>query len=650
MRARAIYISNLFLLLVPILTRSQVIDSTYVDSLVNIQKNAISDSTRARASYLLSYYWCSYDSTKAWHYLEAGRQFNGKNKYLEAVYFFHKAAYFFELDQDKAIQNYLEAAKRFSHFTNPESYRFQSRCWGNYGALQQRKDNEPEMVNALLTKAIPFAEKSGDTALAGNYYSDVGMVFSNQLIHAKAVYYFNKALDYFKINKPALKDEVMTLLHAARSLCLMDSLKDAKPLLEKVRALLIPFPYSDRNIDLNITEAIYYRKMNEPAKALQVIGDGVQLAEKLNRQYSLSEALYQEYKTYFMMGRYKDALASLQKVMRITPYEFADNRVMHYKEMARVYEAMGNTSKAYEWVSRYSALQDTVYKENLAKQIADNEARYRFVTNEKKIIQLQAETQEAALEHRNQLLLNWLLGVAATLFLLATLFLIFYYRNNRKQTKLQWKEMQQQQELMLANAMLEGEEQERRRLARDLHDGLGGALAGIKIKLSGQEKKERTPQLNEVILQLEDSINELRRIARNMMPENLQKAGLETALRDLCESMLSNNTSIEFHAFGLQQTIPLNVQANIYRIVQELLSNAVRHAHASKIIVQCSLNGNIFLITVEDNGRGFEMNTVMEAEGIGFRNIRNRVKYLNGNIDIESVPQEGTTVNIELHV
>lgn len=650
MRALAIYISILFLFFVPVFSHSQVIDSAYVDSLINIQNNSISDSTKARASYLLSYYWNNYDSSKAWHYLEAGRKYNGKNQYLDAVYFFHKGAYYFDLDQDKAMQNYMEAAKRFSYFKNPESYRFQSRCWGNYGALQQRKDNEPEMVDILLTKAIPFAEKSGDTALAGNYYSDVGMVFSNQLLHAKAAYYFNKALAYFKINKPALKDEVMTLLHAARSLCLMDSLKDAKPLLENVRSLLKPFPYSDRNIDLNITEAIYYRKINEPAKALQVIGEGVQLAEKLNRQYSLSEALYQQYKTYFMMERYKEALVTLQRVMRITPYEFADNRVMHYKEMARVYEAMGNTSKAYEWVSKYSALQDTVYKENLTKQIADNEARYRFVTNEKKIIQLQAQTQEAALEHRNQVLLNWLLGVAATLFLLATLFLIFYYHNNRKQTRLQWKEMQQQQELMLANAMLEGEEQERRRLARDLHDGLGGALAGIKIKLSGQEKKEKTPQLNEVIRQLEDSINELRRIARNMMPENLQKAGLETALRDLCESLPGDDTSIEFHAFGLQQAIPLNVQANIYRIVQELLSNAVRHAAASKIIVQCSLNGNIFLITVEDNGRGFDMNTMTEAEGIGFQNIRNRVKYLNGYIDIDSVPGEGTTINIELHV
>ena len=649
MKVLAIYIVSFFFFIASVRSQS-LIDSLYVDSLVNILKNARSDSTKARACYSLSFYWSKYDSTNAWHYLEEGRQYNGKNKYLQAVHIFHKAACFFDLDQDKAMQNYLEAAKLFSNFTNPESYRFQSRCWGNYGALQQRKDNEPEMVSALLTKAIPFAEKSGDTALAGNYYSDVGMVFSNQLLHEKAAYYFNKALACFRINKPALKDEVMTFLHAARSLCLMDSLKDAKPLLDNVRALLKPFPDSDRNIDLNITEAIYYRKVNDPGKALQVIRDGINLAEKMGRKYSLSEALYQEYKTYFMMARYQQALFSLQRVMQITPYEFDDNRVMHYKEMAKVYKAMGNISKAYEWVTRYSALQDTIYKENLAKQIADNESRYRFVTNEKKIIQLQSERQEAALVHRNQQLLNWLLGVAASLFLLATLFLIFYYRNNRMQTKQQWKELQQQQELMLANAMLEGEEQERRRLARDLHDGLGGTLAGIKIKLSGQEKKEKTPQLSEVILQLEGSISELRRIARNMMPENLQKVGLEEALRDLCESLQSDNTLIEFHSFGLQPDIPLNVQANIYRIVQELLSNAVKHAAASKVIVQCSQNGKIFFITVEDNGRGFEMSTVNDAEGIGFQNIRNRVKYLNGSIDIESVQQEGTTVNIELHV
>ncbi len=99
------------------------------------------------------------------------------------------------------------------------------------------------MVNILLTKAIPFAEKSGDTALAGQLLFRCGHGLSPTNCYTlKQPYYFNKALEYFKINKPALKDEVMTLLHAARSLCLMDSLKDAKPLLESVTNAFGTFP------------------------------------------------------------------------------------------------------------------------------------------------------------------------------------------------------------------------------------------------------------------------------------------------------------------------------------------------------------------------------------------------------------------------
>lgn len=650
MKAVSVHIILLFLCTTSTVSQTPGGDGAYVDSLINIQNNGGSDSIKARACYALSYYWSDFDTTKAWNYLVIAQKYSGKNGYLEAVYVFHKANYFFDLDKDKAMQLFQEAATLFSKFTNLESYRFQARSWRNYGVIQQRKDNEPEMVNALLTKAIPLAEKARDTALAGSYYADVGMVFCNQSLYSKAAWYYRKSLEYFKKAKPPFKDEVMTLIRAGRNYCLMDSLVQAKPFFDTARMLLKPFPELPRNIDLCIDEAIYFRKVNDPEKALQVIAEGISLARKLNRQYSVSELLYQQYMTWFKMGRYQQALGSLQECMALTPYEFIDNRVMHYKEMARVYEAMGNISKAYEWVTKYSAVQDTLYKENLAKQIADNEARYQFVTNEKKIIQLQAEKQEAGLKHKNQLLLNWLLGVAVSLLLIIVMFLIFYYRNSRKQSKQQLKEIQQQQDLMLANAMLEGEEQERQRLARDLHDGLGGALAGIKIKLSGQEKKEKTPHLSEIILQLEGSINELRRIARNMMPENLQKLGLETALRDLCESLTSDSTRIEFHAFGLQPTIPLNVQANIYRIVQELLSNAVRHAHASRIIVQCSQNGEIFFITVEDNGRGFAADNMSNVAGIGFQNIKNRIKYLNGNMDIDSVPNEGTTINIELHV
>ncbi len=175
-----------------------------------------------------------------------------------------------------------------------------------------------------------------------------------------------------------------------------------------------------------------------------------------------------------------------------------------------------------------------------------------------------------------------MLGIISTFLLLLTFVLIFYYRNNKKLLKQkeinhqqQLKEMRQQHQLKFTQAMLEGEERERQRVARDLHDGLGGLLAGIKIKLSSQVKAENNAGFDRVILQLDQSITELRRIARNMMPESLLKSGLEEAINDLCESLSSDQTKIEFQAYGIQKNMPIATQANIYRIVQELLSNPV---------------------------------------------------------------------------
>lgn len=210
---------------------------------------------------------------------------------------------------------------------------------------------------------------------------------------------------------------------------------------------------------------------------------------------------------------------------------------------------------------------------------------------------------------------------------------------------MQLKKVEQEQELKLIQALLDGEERERLRVARDLHDGLGGALAGIKLKLS------HDPAVDEkVVAQLESSISELRRIARNLMPERLMQSGLETALKDLCASFANPKLEIEFQANGISQDIPLTTQVNIYRIIQELLANSVKHSGATKIIVQCIQEGKQFLVTVEDNGKGFSVTDPQHSNGLGLNNIHNRVKNLRGSMDIVSEIDEGTSVNIELYV
>jgi two-component system NarL family sensor kinase len=135
-----------------------------------------------------------------------------------------------------------------------------------------------------------------------------------------------------------------------------------------------------------------------------------------------------------------------------------------------------------------------------------------------------------------------------------------------------------------------------------------------------------------------------------MMPESLLLMGLEPALKDMCDSLSSDTTTVVFQPFGIQRDIHPEVQINIYRIVQELLTNAVRHAHAGEILVQCSQNGTRFFITLEDNGQGFDAAAVAAKPGIGLSNARSRVEYLNGKLDIVSAPGEGTTINIEFDV
>jgi signal transduction histidine kinase len=145
-------------------------------------------------------------------------------------------------------------------------------------------------------------------------------------------------------------------------------------------------------------------------------------------------------------------------------------------------------------------------------------------------------------------------------------------------------------------------------------------------------------------------MTELRTIASNMMPASLLQLGLKVALKDLCESFISENLNIDFQCIGLKDNIPVDKQVTIYRIVQELLNNVVRHARAKNVLLQCSQYDDSFMITIEDDGVGFEPESLNEKKGMGMTNIKARVAYLNGKFEIMSSDGQGTSINIEVNV
>jgi len=186
---------------------------------------------------------------------------------------------------------------------------------------------------------------------------------------------------------------------------------------------------------------------------------------------------------------------------------------------------------------------------------------------------------------------------------------------------------------------------------------LGGMLSGIKYSLNTmKENLIMTPDnalaFERSLDMLDSSIQEMRRVAHNLMPENLLKFGLDTALRDFCSAIYGTGIlNLKYQSYGIEnKSFDQSVSISVYRIIQELVTNIVKHANAGTAHVQLSYSNKTLLIDVEDDGKGFEVSNLKSQKGIGWSNINSRLEYLNGKLDIQSQPDKGTAIHIELKI
>ena len=644
------YLRCFFLLFSTLSNAQHIPNKKQVDSLTMLLKTSKSDSVKTRIAFLLSDHWSYTDSIKSKQYLLQGAKTVGQNSYLKAVSTFYKANYLFDVNPEKASTKFLESEKMFSKFNTTEAYKFRARAWRSYGILLQLKNNEKGMMEAIQNKAIPLAEKANAHDLVGIYYTDIGMVLMNQLLYKQAEEKLRKGEEILKNNKEDLDRLLAAKIYRARNLCFLKQPKQAKVIIDETDNLLQKLPLSDLHLENILNKSMYYRITNQNEKALEALQKGIKIAENIGNKVQKNNFQYQLYKVYKELKQYNKALDALKKTYENIVYNFSEEQAMLSYEFSYTYDKLNDYKNAYLWQKKYSTIRDSLSAKNLKEEIAKTELKFNNTVKEKKILQLESEKIEASLNQKNQNLLNWLLGIGICVFFLALIFLGLLYRNHKRNTKFELKEMQQEKQLQIVKAMMEGEETERQRIARDLHDGLGGTLSGIKIKLSGQQNPHTNPVLDETIHQLEKSIDELRRISRNMMPETLVRSGLKIALGDLQNSLTNQNTKVELQTNHFDANMELNSQVNIYRIVQELLINAIKHGEAKHILIQCIQNEKTFLITIEDNGKGFDPSKMPISKGIGLENVKNRVTYLNGKIDIDSAINQGTTINIEVYV
>ena len=209
----------------------------------------------------------------------------------------------------------------------------------------------------------------------------------------------------------------------------------------------------------------------------------------------------------------------------------------------------------------------------------------------------------------------------------------------------------------LVKALIENQqiiETERSRLAKDFHDGLGGLLSGIKLTLNSVADKvpeSNTLLFNKANNQLDTAIREMRRVAHNMMPEALLKFGLGEAIQDYCDGTNESNVvRMKYTQIGSLQGLTQSAEIILYRIVQELTNNALKHAMAKNIFVQITKHIRGITITVEDDGNRFDVANLSAHSGQRLKNVQSRIEYLKGEYDMKTAKGNGTSINIEIPV
>ena len=321
--------------------------------------------------------------------------------------------------------------------------------------------------------------------------------------------------------------------------------------------------------------------------------------------------------------------------------------------MAEYDHKTGRQSEAYQALQRAIVLNDSVLTETSIRQANTLSAIYENDKKEHAIAQLETDKKIQSASVKQEALLNIIFIIAIVALLLLGAASWINFRNKQKLERQKIAELEKEKQMMGVEAMLKGQEEERSRLAKDLHDGLGSMLSGVKISFSNMKENvimdpANTRAFEKSLDQLDRTIVELRKVAHNLMPETLARFGLKSAVKDFCDTIqLSGNTNIICEQFGTERELGNIADVNVYRIIQELVNNAVIHGRAGQVLVQLTKTGERVLITVEDTGKGFELHSLKKS-GMGLTNIRSRVNYFNGSMDIESEPGEGTTVNIEL--
>ncbi len=541
-----------------------------------------------------------------------------------------------------------QVKKQVRQLVLDKKYGQAAKAYEHIGWLYHQRFGYNKYTMDAYFNGLRYYGLAGDSA---NYYREhivIGDYYTHDyFMQASAEKYLNKALQYFRrVNdQPKVIECRLGLANIAQQKVPMP--KNLPTELRETERMSARYkqPYFQafaQNLLANT-----YSRVKQPDSAQYYASRSLAIARRLNVNWLIAM-------NHFYLGlveQFKNhpqaALAAYRKSYGIARSE---KNVALLRELSKhsadSYSRMGDYKRAYQASLETLEFANQFYSSEQTKSIRLQELDSQIKT-------LAVEKQLVEQQSRHQQILNLTLAILLIVSVLGVVSLVFLRRQQKLIARQQGVIAQQQirqLELKSLRAMIEGQEGERSRIARDLHDGLGIQLS--RIKLFVEAHQEQLPaSVREPLNQfLDEACTETRLISNDLRPYALSTFGLIPALEDLVQKLnLVNRTKLVLEHYGEIPALGDEASVMLYRVVQELLNNALKHAHANTITVQIMANDEILLVSADDDGQGYDFGDhSATAKGNGIANIQSRITYLGGQVMWQSEAGRGTSVMISL--
>jgi signal transduction histidine kinase len=548
---------------------------------------------------------------------------------------------YYEFDSVLQITDALQEALEHNEF--PEqmgtAYEIEGKTLLQMGDLNRAMES--------LTRALKIFEPLSDTSKVMSVLLGLASIYYENGDFSRALEMYDRLIAYHH-EKGDAAQEALVLFNKGTVFYEMQEFEKAQQLFLRAAAAYEQNPkFRRRLINIYAAVAMGYTALQQPEKEQAYYGKALNLAREFNNQQLVCNTLVNMAKSYALSGQRQRAMAALQEAESLLAnmetknarYEFYDTK----KDFALI---SGDYSGARRYELMAQAVRDSITNEEVAAHVAEMEVKYETEKKEKGLAQQQLLlSQKDGIIFRQRVGWGMTIGIAAMIALLA--WMIYHRRQHRQQLMMTEAVISEQTRGL--RAVIEAQENERKRIARDLHDGISQQLVAIQLGWQLLERNisstsavvaRQLQQLNGV---LHDVTNDLRKVTQVMSPRILEERGLISALENLFHVSFSG-AGIRHQFIHDSPDIRFDpaVEVNMYRVAQELVNNILKHAAASEVQATLKVADSHLTLTIDDNGQGFDIQETRNKNSTGLSNILIRVGLLNGTFDSTRNHPHGT--------